>query len=94
MLTTSFESKIINGEEVIGQSVKKLPCGHKCLGVRGEGNNLPCLEPECKPAGSTLPDSNDLCTICFTSELKDEACVQLGCGHVFHANCILKLLRL
>ena len=34
-----------------------------------------------------------MCTICFTSELKDEACVQLGCGHVFHANCILKLLR-
>ena len=54
---------------------------------------MPCLEPECHPAESRLPPADELCAICFTSELKEEACVQLKCGHVFHANCVLKLLK-
>ena len=26
--------------------------------------------------------------ICYTSELGEEPCVRLACGHVFHANCV------
>ena len=40
-----------------------------------------------------IPSGGELCTICYTSELESEACVQLDCGHVFHANCVLKLLQ-
>ena len=36
---------------------------------------------------------NELCGICFTCELGEEACVRLGCGHVFHANCVKMLLE-
>ena len=35
---------------------------------------------------------NELGGICFTSELGDEPCVRLTCGHVFHANCMLMML--
>ena len=31
--------------------------------------------------------------ICFTSELGEEPCVKLRCGHVFHANCLLTMLQ-
>ena len=31
--------------------------------------------------------------MCFTSELGAQSCVQLGCGHVFHADCILQLVK-
>ena len=34
----------------------------------------------------------ELCGICFTCELGEEACVRLGCGHVFHANCVDMLI--
>ena len=30
--------------------------------------------------------------ICYTSELGEEPCVRLACGHVFHANCTLMML--
>ena len=35
---------------------------------------------------------SELCGICFTSELGEEPCVRLNCGHVFHANCVLMML--
>ena len=38
-------------------------------------------------------DDSELCAICYTSELREEPCVQLGCGHVFHSNCVLMLLK-
>ena len=34
----------------------------------------------------------ELCGICYTCELGEEACVKLGCGHVFHANCVDMLM--
>ena len=37
---------------------------------------------------------SELDGICFTSELGDEPCVRLTCGHVFHANCLLRLLSM
>ena len=30
--------------------------------------------------------------ICYTSELGEEPCVRMTCGHVFHANCTLMML--
>jgi len=53
---------------------------------------LPCLEPECV-SGTNLPFSEELCNICYTCELREEPCVQLKCGHIFHANCIIELLK-
>ena len=72
---------------------KQKDCGHRCAGVMKEGKCLPCLEPECLAAEeSKLPTSHELCTICYTSELREEPSVQLSCGHIFHANCIKQLL--
>lgn len=35
----------------------------------------------------------ELCGICFTSELGEEACARFSsCGHIFHANCVKMLL--
>ena len=51
-----------------------------------------------------MPDPKKTCTlescadtelgqICYTTELGDEPCVKLACGHIFHANCVLELLK-
>ena len=76
-------------------------CGHRCNGVEGESIHLPCLEQECieasvRAGSAQVPiscASGELCGICYTSELGEEACVRLSCGHVFHANCVLMLLQ-
>ena len=34
----------------------------------------------------------EICTICYTSELREEPSVQLSCGHIFHTNCIKQRL--
>ena len=70
-------------------------CGHKCLGVKEEEHCLPCLQEECKQSASSanLPSVEDLCNICYTCELQEEPSVQLSCGHIFHANCIIELLK-
>ena len=66
-------------------------CGHTCNGVHGEESCLPCLDPDCRAL--CQQNCEDTCTICFDKDLKEEACVQLLCGHVFHANCMLKHLK-
>ena len=43
--------------------------------------------------GGQLPTHDELCNICYTCELREEPCVQLSCGHIFHANCVLELLK-
>ena len=71
-------------------------CGHKCAGVKDEDECLPCLEPECvDPAASAFdfPSPDELCNICYTCELREEPSVKLGCGHFFHANCLVELLK-
>ena len=39
------------------------------------------------------PAYDELCSICYTSELREEPCVTLGCGHIFHTECIRNLLK-
>ena len=76
---------------------KQLECGHACNGVIGESECcLPCLETECNQTIdviTTSSDETDLCGICFTSELGEEPCIILNCGHIFHANCLLMLMN-
>ena len=36
---------------------------------------------------------DELCKICFTSDLGEEPCSQLSCGHIFHTNCLVNLLK-
>ena len=66
--------------------------------MKNEKSCLSCLAFEFSDVDSTRiglssPTREDLCAICYTSELGAEACVGLGCGHVFHANCVLQLLK-
>ena len=59
---------------------------------------MPCLEPECAKkavAAKELTEGTDkesFCTICWVSELGSEPCIKLGCGHVFHLNCIKSII--
>ena len=53
-------------------------CGHKCMGVHGESECLPCLMPSCvheSAEADFLPTNEELCSICYTSELREEPCV-------------------
>ena len=74
-ITTAELEQLLSGE-VMPCCRKKKECGHRCAGVMKEGQCLPCLEPECLAAEeSKLPTSDELCTICYTSELKEEPSV-------------------
>ena len=87
--------------------VKVHPCGHPCRGFYGERECLPCLNAECaekareeaKAKGIVNAnivregvDEDAFCTICYISELGSEPCVKLGCGHVFHIQCIKTII--
>ena len=75
---------------------KRHRCGHVCDGVAGEQVCPPCLEDECSihsGAAHQLPLRDNLCSICYTSELCEEPIVQLSCGHIFHANCVKMLMK-
>ena len=73
-------------------------CGHKCNGFHGEEECLPCLHADCVhkavEKGELLEgiDEDEFCTVCWVSELGSEPCIKLGCGHVFHLNCIKNIL--
>ena len=71
---------------------KEKECGHYCGGVKNEEECLPCLQPECIE-GTKLPSKKELCNICYTCELHEEPSVLLKCGHVFHVNCVVELLK-
>jgi len=85
-------------QRLMQQSCDKiLQCDHTCKGLRGEAKCLPCLDENCvliheKYLENTNQDA--YCEICFSSGLGDMPCVQLdGCKHVFHFDCIAKLIR-
>ena len=68
-------------------------CGHKCGDVAQEKTCLPCLEPACQAQNNARANKDDLCNICFTSELGSDPAVKLGCGHIFHAQCVRDLFK-
>ena len=73
---------------------KRQLCGHKCFGVENEKNCPPCLDSNCAPKfykGGVNAD--ELCGICYTSELGAEPSTKLSCGHIFHTGCIAQLLK-
>ena len=88
------DKQAIEEEAPIPVCFKPLACGHNCNGVADERKCLPCLESGCasKHYKGDI-DADQLCGICYTSELGAEACSKLGCGHVFHTGCVVNLLK-
>lgn len=78
-------------------------CGHPCGGFANEKECLPCLEPDCitkfnntAALNKKIPDghaNSDYCAICYTQGLEDKPSVQLGCRHIMHVDCIMKILK-
>ena len=70
-------------------------CGHPCRGVPNEDKCLPCLNKACAEKVGLYNGINEdeLCGICYTTELGTEACSRLSCGHIFHTNCVVQLLK-
>eukprot|EP01113_Clastostelium_recurvatum_P041088 TRINITY_DN6477_c0_g1_i3.p1 TRINITY_DN6477_c0_g1~~TRINITY_DN6477_c0_g1_i3.p1 ORF type:complete len:826 (-),score=144.28 TRINITY_DN6477_c0_g1_i3:48-2417(-) len=96
-------AEVCTAEECVSKKAlicKKPPksCGHFCMGASGESKCLPCLDPVCvaKPADQTkgvtavnlTQTSEDYCNICWVDSLGSAPCLQLNCGHVFHASCV------
>ena len=58
---------------------------------------MPCLEPECieKMAENKKPKHNvdDYCNICYCTAVGQDPSVILGCGHVYHLDCIKDLVK-
>lgn len=38
-------------------------------------------------------DGNEFCNICWTDSLASAPCVQLGCGHIFHYECLCQRIK-
>ena len=85
----------VEEEQTLAFCDKTHECGHACKGVSRERHCLPCLNAGCAEAAGHFEGVNEdeLCTICFTQELGAEPCSKLSCGHVFHTNCIVQLLK-
>jgi len=74
---------------------RTLPCGHACAGVRGEEVCPPCLTCGNDADGEISPLNvigEDLCSYCFDT-LNAEPCVVLDCQHVFHFQCLKRMLE-
>ena len=73
---------------------KRIPCGHKCLGVNGEKSCPPCLDRECKQFGGQFDQDKDAyCPICYTEGLGSSPIIVTSCGHYMHYLCIKKRLE-
>jgi E3 ubiquitin-protein ligase MYCBP2 len=89
--------------EMNSSCAKMHTCGHPCGGFANEKECLPCLEPECiskfnntAALNKKIPDghaNSDYCAICYTQGLEDKPSVQLGCRHIMHVDCIMKILK-
>lgn len=74
-------------------------CGHECDGIWGEPECLPCLHVDCGPKNAAQAITRvisvtkvDLCGICL-AEYGDSPCIRVCTNHIFHANCILRMLE-
>jgi hypothetical protein len=59
------------------------PCGHACVGIRGETAHPVC--PECNISGSICPKCE--------RDLWGSICLTLECGHTIHKNCAIEIIR-
>lgn len=68
-----------------------LPCGHFCAEDKKHASCGSCLHPDCveEADGVTL---DDFCSICWVEDLRTTAVTRLGCGHVFHTDCVVSRL--
>jgi hypothetical protein len=62
-------------------------CGHLCRGTVGERQCVRCLESDCTMKHA-LHEGDDLCAICYVETLQEAPCLEISCGHVFHAHCL------
>ena len=75
---------------------KQLEWGHFCWGTENETTCLPCLDADWVNANpeKTLGNwGDDYCNICWMGGLGQGPCVQLGCKHLFHEDCLLRVLK-
>jgi E3 ubiquitin-protein ligase MYCBP2 len=73
---------------------KKLNCGHKCWGVKGEIKCPPCLISDCPGFEKIFDqDGDSYCNICFTEGLASSPVVLLSCKHYIHFKCIETRLK-
>lgn len=72
-----------------------LQCGHPCPGHDGEDKCLPCLNGECEEAKklNLNQKGEDYCNICYVEGLSAAPCIQIGCGHIFHYECLTKRIE-
>lgn len=91
-------------EEKLEQACNKLlACGHACPGHDGEISCLPCMQADCngpkeeemmKTGDKGMGQSGeDYCNICFVESLASAPCIKIGCGHVFHYECLKKKVQ-
>ncbi|CAI2362857.1 unnamed protein product [Moneuplotes crassus] len=92
--------KVCDNQECIDQinacCDKIHDCGHPCKGFAGEEDCLSCLHPDCVEENHrpTLDQNDDtFCTICYISGLGEKPCIQLGCKHIFHVDCITEIIQ-
>ena len=56
---------------------------------------LPCLKSECVDKNEHITlgkHEDDWCDICVSAGLGMMPCVQLDCKHIFHEECLLRIL--
>lgn len=56
---------------------------------------MPCLDEDCvsRNPGMTLEaKGDDYCNICYMSGLSQAPCIQLDCKHIYHEECIVRVL--
>lgn len=75
---------------------KQLECGHFCCGTKDEEECLPCLDEACvnlNPALTLEQTGDDYCMIWYMGGLSQAPSVQLDCKHIFHEECLIRVLE-
>jgi len=93
----NLQTMICGSEECHAKSTiccdKVLECSHLCYGIKNETKCLPCLHEDCASKRSNAhQQGDDYCNICFVEGLNQAPTIELGCGHMFHYECIKKKL--
>jgi len=70
---------------------KILSCNHYCCGMKDEEICLKCLHEDCTVGHNQ--NGFSYCSICWTDYLQSSPSVELQCGHLFHFQCVNRLLN-